>query len=185
MNHTWIITHIINLKKYLQTRTAFEKKLKKGDVVSVIHSQIHNLYSKIWCGYIIVLIYHILYMHLLYKVSILIFAISLGSAKGRHRFLLARSWISEVYLVKYYLLKTEGKLEEINVSAQVTKNVNAPLQNHFFFPSCPDGFIFLQSEVLKLATDRDLYVLLLFIFLFFFCFSRKTVFCIQWWWGRP
>lgn len=87
-------------KKWLQTRIAFERKAYR------IHSQIHNLYSKGWRGYIIVLIYHLYhYVSTLEGVYINLGNLSLGSPKGRHRFLSAWSLSLEVFVVKYYFLK--------------------------------------------------------------------------------
>lgn len=86
-------------KKWLQTRIAFERKVFR------IHSQIHNLYSKGWYGYIIVLIYHLYhYVSTLVGVYINLENLSLGSPKGRHRFLPACSLSLEVFVVKYHFL---------------------------------------------------------------------------------
>lgn len=87
-------------EKRLQTWIAFERKVYR------IHSQIHNLYSKGWCGYIIVLIYHWYhYVSTLEGVYINLGNLSQGSPKGRYRFLPACSLSLEVYMVKYYFLK--------------------------------------------------------------------------------
>lgn len=67
-----------------------------------------------------------------------------------------RSLLGEIL----FIITSEGKLEEINVSTQVTKNFNtfSSAGSHLFFSFCPDGFTFLQLEALKLVADSNIYM---------------------------